>query len=221
MTAQRCSAAQIRMMQTLRRKAGLDDEAWRARLKRDAQVTSTRAVSVSQAIRIIDGLKRETGVVRKDDPRMDGPYAPKLRALWIAGWNLGVVRDRRDPALLAFVKRQTGLEAVRFLHDAEDAMKAIEALKTWLTRDGGVDWGKRGEAIYSTAWRNNPRAQVVLAQFTRLHKAGVLPFDLKTAIGEILGVAKPFEELTDAEWQQVSNRLGEDIRKLKKTGAGS
>ncbi len=44
---------------------------------------------------------------RQPSKALSGKYAKKLQALWIAGYNLGVFRDRRDSALLAFVKRQT------------------------------------------------------------------------------------------------------------------
>lgn len=71
---------------------------------------------------------------------LTGPYAKKLQALWIAGWNLGIVHDRRDSAMLSFIKRQTGIEHTAFLRAAADARKAVEALKGWLTRAGGVDW---------------------------------------------------------------------------------
>lgn len=73
---------------------------------------------------------------------LKGPYAAKLQALWISGWNLGIVRDNRDSAMLAFVARQTGIENTAFLRSAADARKAVEALKTWLARAGGVDWGQ-------------------------------------------------------------------------------
>ncbi len=66
--------------------------------------------------------------------KLTGKYAKKLQALWIAAWNLGIARDRDDKALLAFVKRQTGIDHTRFLVYADDAKRAIEALKGWINR---------------------------------------------------------------------------------------
>ena len=72
---------------------------------------------------------------------LTGPYAKKLQALWIAGWNLGLVHNRDDAAIIAFVKRQTGLDHARWLRDPADGKRVVEALKDWLARDGGVMWG--------------------------------------------------------------------------------
>lgn len=69
-----------------------------------------------------------------------GPYAGICRALWISGWYLGVVRDRTDGALIAFVRRQAGLDHLNWLRDPADASRVIEALKKWLVREAGVVW---------------------------------------------------------------------------------
>lgn len=92
---------------------------------------------------------------------LSGPYAPKLLALWLSAWNLGIVRDRRDSALIAFAKRQTGLDHVRFLRHADDAQKVISALTDWIAREAGVKWPKK----------RDPKAMkqaVILAQCARL-----------------------------------------------------
>ena len=94
--------------------------------------------------------------------RLDGAYARKLRALWISGWHLGVVRDRTDRALVAFVERQTGLSHTRFLREPADAMKAIEGLKKWVARESGVIWPS------STPNPNATKRAVIAAQLQRL-----------------------------------------------------
>jgi len=72
--------------------------------------------------------------------RLDGPFARKLQALWLSAWNLGLVRDRRDRAIIAFAKRQTGVDHPRFLRHGDEAQKVIAALEGWMTRDAGVEW---------------------------------------------------------------------------------
>ncbi|ODT18896.1 MAG: hypothetical protein ABS35_22690 [Kaistia sp. SCN 65-12] len=94
--------------------------------------------------------------------RLDGVYARKLRALWISAWNLGVVRDRTDRALVAFVERQTGLSHTRFLREPADAMKAIEGLKKWIARECGIIWPG------STPNQNATKRAVITAQLKRL-----------------------------------------------------
>ena len=86
-------------------------------------------------------MRRQTGNPgRTRSNTAAGRYAPVLQALWIAGHNLGVVQNRDDAALIAFVQRQTGMSHTRFLTDSEDARRAIEALKKWLSREAGVVW---------------------------------------------------------------------------------
>jgi hypothetical protein len=135
---------QIRAMQAARRKAGISDEDWSARLEREAGVTSTRLVPRLIAARILDDLsgasKPLQTPVAKGAMNLTGPYAGKLRALWLTGYNLGVVRDRTDRALVTFVERQTGLEHTRFLRSAADARKAVEGLKQWISREAEFEW---------------------------------------------------------------------------------
>jgi phage gp16-like protein len=78
----------------------------------------------------------------KSESQLPGPYGAKLQALWLSGWNLGLIGQKHDAALLAFVKKQTGIDHTRFLRDADDARKAVEALKAWLGRDGKVNWSR-------------------------------------------------------------------------------
>lgn len=133
------SSAQIGAIHALAGRIGLTEDERRAFIARQASgKTSCRQLSGREAVRVIDGLKALQGGKGATD--LAGPYAAKLRALWLSGWHLGVVRDRTDRALLAFLERQTGLEHTRFLADAASARRVIEALKAWLAREGGVKW---------------------------------------------------------------------------------
>lgn len=143
---QRASSAQIRAIQATRRAVGLDEDAYRALLGQYG-VTSTTHLTIVSARQVIDRLKGTSNGIQPGSSRpasatVTGKYAGKLRALWISGWNLGVMRERDDHALIAFVQRQTGLQHTRFLTDPADARRAIEALKKWLAREAGVQWPK-------------------------------------------------------------------------------
>lgn len=59
----------------------------------------------------------------------------KARALWHALAASGVVRTNTDAALAAYVKRQTKVDAWRFLNSYQ-ANTVIEALKKWCERSG-------------------------------------------------------------------------------------
>ena len=142
--------------------------------------------------------------------RLEGPYAKKLQALWIAGWNLGLMRSHTDSALLAFVKRQTGVDHTRFLREQAEANRAIEALKGWLARDGGVDWSPRhGD---EKALRE-PGGRVALAQFRIMGRLGLID-DRTTLLAEV--TALPVAWPPDREgWIGVMNAFGVRIRAAK------
>jgi phage gp16-like protein len=156
------TSKQIGLIRSLQHRASMDDDTYRQFLKSNFQVVSTKELSIAQAGRAIDRLKEMTG---QASPAANGAVAGldsaiggKLRALWIAGWNLGLVRDRTDRAMLAFLERQTGVSHTRFLKHPADATAAIEGLKAWLARDGGVIWPHaelraQKQAICEAQWR--------------------------------------------------------------------
>jgi phage gp16-like protein len=133
-------------------------------------------------------------------PLADGATAAKLRALWISGYHLGVVKDPAEAALATFVKRATGgkkrgVDALQWM-TADDARKAIEALKAWLGRAGDVDWDAR----------SNPRAAVIQAQGRILTKAfgNVAQLD----IPQLLSLH------SDLELDAIIEKLGDKVRRV-------
>lgn len=146
------TAAQTRAIHTLRKAIPtFSDDDYRALLRREfGGRSSSRHLSEREAIRLIDLLKGLAGQQsgRRPAETASGRYAPILRALWIGAYNLGLARSKDDTALLSWVERQTGLAHTRFLNDPADARKAIEGLKKWLERAGGVVWpADRGEDV--------------------------------------------------------------------------
>ncbi len=145
-----------------KKRLGLDDDTYRAKLEKITGKSSTKAMTEAERQAVLTVLRNE-GFEPASKPAqkgLQGKFAKKLQALWIAGYNLGVIRDRTDAALLAFVKRQTGLDHSRFLHHADDARAAIEALKGWLKREAGVMYGNSNGYDWLTsdgakiAWRS-------------------------------------------------------------------
>jgi len=197
----------IAKLHVLKGQMGLDDGDYRDMLETQFGKRSSTALSIAE----LETVVKRLGDATQTAPRMTGPYAPKLRALWLSAWNLGVVRNRSDDALVAFVKRQTGLEAVRWLRDAGAAAKAIEALKSWMVREAGVNWA---------AHPHNPRAAVVDAQWRALCTMGVIKelafgggLDGQlTKYGEAVTAKTSRATYTEEDWDAIIAALGKKLR---------
>lgn len=194
---------------------GLDDDTLRDVYQRVTGKRSLRDMSQDEQNNVVHELRRSGFKPASTGARkgLAGKYAAKLQALWIAAWNLGIVKNKDDRALIAFVERQTGLSHVRFLRDADDAAKAIEALKGWMTREAGVDWSV---TILTPYWQQLPGAQVALAQWQILFKAGVMAERGKDFRSVVMQLAKPLDQMQREDWPTVMNALGEQIRKVTK-----
>lgn len=142
------SRQQIAAIHTIAKALRIDDGVRRTIMHDETGKMSSAQMTDEEAGRVIKRLKAlqsTVGAAAKGALVMDGPYAAKLRALWIAGWNLGVVRERSDKALCSFIERQCGISHPRFLRDPADAAKAIEGIKAWLAREAGIKWPPRGD----------------------------------------------------------------------------
>lgn len=147
--------------------------------------------------------------------KLTGPFAKKLQALWISAWNLGLVRSRKDEALLAFVKRQTGISHTRFLQDAKEAARAIEALKGWIERETGL----RLDDPDRPDWMQDYNAQVAWSQWSMLTPTATtsLRGEFDSEVAKISGKAT-INLLSRADWRAVANAFGVRIRKEKTDG---
>ena len=211
---------QLGAIHALKAKAGFDDDTYRDFLARETGVRSAKLLSASAAGRVIDELKRVTGqgVTPKGAVAgLDTPIGRKLRALWIAGYNLALVRDRTDRAMLAFVERQTGVSHTRFFTDPAQGNQAIEGLKAWLAREGGVGWfteEAEDAGILS-------RRAVINAQWATLAKWGEPKVGATLlAFAQRITAKLRWEDLEPRDYDAVSAALGRKLRAaIEKTEA--
>lgn len=174
---------QIAAIHTLAKTLGLDEDLRRAVIAAEAGgKRSCSELNFLEAGRVVERLKQEQsktarcafkGRSNASQARgarvVDGAYGPKLKALWLSAYNLGVVRERTDAALLAFCERQTGIAHPRWWRESAVAAKAIEALKAWMTREAGVVWPPRGADIADV------KLAVIAAQCRRIEARGQTP----------------------------------------------
>lgn len=214
------------------------DEDYRALLQREFRRKSSTGLTFRQAAKLIEMLKALGGKhekVRRASEMAEGPYAGKLRALWIGLYNLGLVHNADDKAMLTFVKRQTKVEHTRFLVEPADAAKAIEALKQWAARDGGVEWPARGvddpdaskravckavakkcfDATAFTPFQKEApfegRREWINDYGDECHVEGCWPMDFE-AYGYKLGCPAGFADYTGEDWDNLARLLGARLR---------
>lgn len=211
----------IAAIHVAKKQLGLDDDTYRAKLAKITGKSSVKDMSEPERQKVLTVFRNDGFRPAESKPsgaKMTGPFARKLQALWIAGHNLGVVSDRRDAALIAFVKRQTGLDAVRFLHHADDARAAIDGLKGWLRREAGVSFGNTN----GQDWLAADGAKIAWAQWKILNPGTDL-INRKGFDAEVFRlIDQPnywLSALTGREWQVVMNAFGARVRAVKKGGA--
>lgn len=157
----------------------------------------------------------------------DGAVARKIRALWLSLWNLGALSDSSEDALAAFVKRQAGVDDLRFL-SASNADVVIEALKKWCAREG-FEQPTREDVNNITRWRKRTdlgpgdfgiaaKVNLIRAQWDALENAGAFSAGsmarLQTFLQKNAGVMAP-HFLTPEKADRVIERLGSWLRRVK------
>jgi len=204
------------------KKLGLDDDTYRLKLQHLTGKTSTKDMTEAERQKVLVSLRgnqpkpvafRHDG--RDGKHRLSGKYLPKMRALWIACYNLGIIEDRRDVALEAFAmgRQLPEISDMRFVHKPEDGASVIEALKGMLARYGVV-WSN---PELCPDHEKSHGYKIARAQWSRLRAR---PDDFWRVVTELLINQPPsYRDVTDAEWITVMNWLGGQIRREKAIAA--
>lgn len=191
---------QTRVIHGLRKALRMPEADYRDLLEVRTGKRSSTDLSEREAETLIGELKSIAGQPQRGAMPLTGPFAPKLRALWLSAWNLGIVRDPSDGALLRFVERQTGIPNTRFLINVQDARKAVEALKDWIARKGGVEWPTSAADMVAMS-----KLAVVRAIAAKL---GVDP----EADGRLAGLPPDFSRYGHAHYDRLATHLGKQLR---------
>ena len=128
-------ATRLRTLRAIRHKAGeqLDDAAYRALLQRTAGVSSSTQIrSVAKANAVLEEFRRLGIGTTGARPKLSATHK-LMWSLWQQLADAGRVNNRTMAGLLAWVKRQTNVDALNWLTGAQEHL-VIEGLKSWLTR---------------------------------------------------------------------------------------
>jgi len=116
---------------------GSDDEARRAFLFEATGKRSTKDLTEAERRVVLETL-RKNGFARsrervRIDPEADTPQVQMIKQLWLTLCQKGAAKSDEVVALNAWIKRSFAVDHVRWL-SPEQASKAIEMLKAWLSR---------------------------------------------------------------------------------------
>lgn len=202
----------IAALHVKKRDLGLDDDLYRDVLESHTGKRSAADLNEGEITAVLAKLDRQQVESRKQLLPAT-PMGRKLQALWMSLFNLGIVEDKSDQALVAFVKRQTKLASAQWLRSASDMEKVAEALKDWLARDGKVDWKpRRGDAPFAAL----PSHRVCEAQWALLSAKGPLPAASLVAFAmTVHGKGFDSAHSTNGHWGHVSRKLGQQLRRVK------
>lgn len=167
-------------------------------------VASMKDMDGAQLDRMLDHLNRDyRGGERRG-------HVGKVRALWWTLYWLGAVDQPNDRAIDAFVKRQAGTDALRFLGHRQ-AHSVIDALKDWATREG-VAWPPKPDpigdrqAVAGAIWRQ-------LVQIAPIGNVRMVDF---VAAG--IGCQADHAGWSARTWDDAIRFLGKRLRREKGRG---
>lgn len=134
--------AMVAKIHIAKKQLGMDDDVYRSMLQSVTGKDSTKLMTNSDLSTVVKALEKMGFKAKTQSSKIgqrklaDSPEAKKIRALWLQLRDAGVLTDSSEQALVAFVKRMTGVHALEWL-DSKKASKVIDALRGWIVRIGG------------------------------------------------------------------------------------
>jgi phage gp16-like protein len=141
----------IQKIHIAKNELGMSDESYRALLVNEAGYDSCKLLNDTQLRSVLERMKKIGFKVKpkskvspqsRNKPKHQKTQIDLLRALWISMAKEGIVNDRSEAGLNAWVKRATvringgeGIDSVEWLaNDTILANRVLESLKQWRLR---------------------------------------------------------------------------------------
>lgn len=129
----------IQLIHIAKSQMGMDTDTYRQMLLSITGKTSTSEMNPGQLNKVLAAMKAKGFVVKPSRKERtmrllaDSPQVKKLCALWLEMYHQGKVRDNSEAALQAWVKRETGVDSLKWLEPGMASL-CIEKLKKWQKR---------------------------------------------------------------------------------------
>ncbi len=134
-----------------KKELGLDDDTYRAMLFGLTGKRSAKDLTPAESVRVLKHMSASGAKVtpfigkpparrtRKKGQKIQDPMLRKIWAMWLDMHNRGVVRERGEKALMAWIKEHQGIQrdALAWLNQAEKGA-VINCLREWQKRNGIV-----------------------------------------------------------------------------------
>lgn len=110
----------IQLIHIARNDLQMDEDTYRQMLQGLTGKASTKGMDVTQLNRVVESMKKKgfrikpAGKAKAGLPLDTHPQSKKIRALWLEMASAGIVRDSSEQALALWVKRETGISALRW-----------------------------------------------------------------------------------------------------------
>ena len=130
MSQMKRNIAKIKIAQ---KQLGMDDDSYRALLKRITGKDSATALTVMQQNQVLTEMERLGWKPKRSSDQYKKPTSRKLAMMWRDLHQAGHVSNKSKVALCSWVKNQTGKPNPDWL-TADEANTCIEKLKSWLKR---------------------------------------------------------------------------------------
>lgn len=215
-----------------------DEDAYRAMLRLVTGKNSAGDLSQGERTKVLEHLKSKGFADRPKPPKRAGTRprdesaeASKIRALWLALYQLGEVQDPSEAAMEAYVKRMTGKDALRFVSSHREVDKVIKTLRGWCERVGFVEPDAASVAFWD---RMRERCGLDAGGHGLAAKGALVKLIFTRATGKHAGLGQPTLEqwlfgnyrvqdiwaLSPADADDAIERLGRVVRRAKKANAG-
>lgn len=209
--------SRLDMMKAIRaacRRQQIDDDTRKAIQLEKIGKASMADMTPAELGQLLDHLNRHWA-----GPMGHRAHIGKIKALWWTLYWLGEVHDPSEKAISAFVERQTGMAALRFL-DHRSAASVIEALKKWAER-AGVLWPSAEETEAQKVSMSPCSAalherQAVLAAIGReLTRRRIIRSHYLDYVQKALGLVPNHYFWTAKELDTAIRLLGKRLRRAK------
>lgn len=128
-------AEAIKKIHTGKNRLALTDDSYRDMLERLTGQRSAKDLDQAQLDAVVGHLAGLGAFRRQSVGRSyAGKQARMVRAIWIRLAKAGIVKNRSDAALDAFVQKQCGIASCRFLRRSADVDKVVHALRAMEAR---------------------------------------------------------------------------------------